>query len=83
MKNKKIYTKMKKKNKSKLKVQVFNDRVNDCYETGNMWGQTWKNLQDLLLPFPNKPSVDVTQKMVQLVNMFLSGFLYFTIDHVC
>lgn len=74
---------MKKKNKSKLKVQVFNDRVNDCYETGNMWGQTWKNLQDLLLPFPNKPSVDVTQKMVQLVNMFLSGFLYFTIDHVC
>lgn len=83
MKDKKIYTKMKKKNKSKLKVQVFNDRVNDCYETGNMWGQTWKNLQDLLLPFPNKPSVDVTQKMVQLVNMFLSGFLYFTIDHVC
>jgi len=32
---------------------------------GNMWAQTWSNIFDLLVPFPNKSSVDVTQEMVK------------------
>jgi len=31
--------------------------------TGNMWAQTWNNLATILRPYPNKPSVDVTQAM--------------------
>lgn len=30
---------------------------------GNMWAQDWANLYDLLEPYPNKPSQDVTQFM--------------------
>ncbi|RWS26965.1 Angiotensin-converting enzyme-like protein, partial [Leptotrombidium deliense] len=32
---------------------------------GNMWAQTWRNLQDILTPFPEKPSIDVTSNMVK------------------
>ena len=30
---------------------------------GNMWAQSWTNLATLLRPFPNKPSIDVSQAM--------------------
>ncbi|KAG7256896.1 hypothetical protein CRUP_021058 [Coryphaenoides rupestris] len=30
---------------------------------GNMWSQTWNNVYDLMIPFPDKPKVDVTDKM--------------------
>ncbi|XP_076440574.1 angiotensin-converting enzyme-like isoform X2 [Babylonia areolata] len=32
---------------------------------GNMWSQQWTSLQDLLMPYPDKPRVDVTSQMVQ------------------
>jgi peptidyl-dipeptidase A len=32
---------------------------------GNMWAQTWGNIADMLLPFPEKPSIDITDKMVK------------------
>uniref|UniRef100_UPI00358E57EB angiotensin-converting enzyme isoform X2 n=1 Tax=Myxine glutinosa TaxID=7769 RepID=UPI00358E57EB len=31
---------------------------------GNMWSQTWNNIYDLVIPFPNKEIVDVTSTMV-------------------
>lgn len=31
---------------------------------GNMWAQSWNNIYDLMIPFPNKPNVDVTNTMV-------------------
>uniref|UniRef100_A0A8C4QHG6 Angiotensin-converting enzyme n=1 Tax=Eptatretus burgeri TaxID=7764 RepID=A0A8C4QHG6_EPTBU len=31
---------------------------------GNMWSQSWSNIYDLVIPFPNKESVDVTSAMV-------------------
>ncbi|XP_041371248.1 angiotensin-converting enzyme-like isoform X2 [Gigantopelta aegis] len=34
---------------------------------GNMWAQTWSNLQDILEPFPGKGSMDVTDELVKQV----------------
>ncbi|XP_048869765.1 angiotensin-converting enzyme [Brienomyrus brachyistius] len=32
---------------------------------GNMWAQTWNNIYDMMIPFPGKPNVDVTDAMIQ------------------
>ncbi|XP_072105103.1 angiotensin-converting enzyme isoform X2 [Mobula birostris] len=32
---------------------------------GNMWAQQWNNIYNLMLPFPNKPNIDVTDMMVK------------------
>lgn len=32
---------------------------------GNMWAQQWNSLQDLLMPFPDKPIFDVTPELVR------------------
>ncbi|XP_071782790.1 angiotensin-converting enzyme [Centroberyx gerrardi] len=32
---------------------------------GNMWAQTWNNVYDMMIPFPDKPNVDVTDEMVK------------------
>uniref|UniRef100_H2LHE1 Angiotensin-converting enzyme n=1 Tax=Oryzias latipes TaxID=8090 RepID=H2LHE1_ORYLA len=32
---------------------------------GNMWAQTWNNIYDLMIPFPGKVNVDVTDEMVR------------------
>ncbi|XP_077019647.1 angiotensin-converting enzyme isoform X3 [Tamandua tetradactyla] len=32
---------------------------------GNMWAQSWENLYDMVVPFPDKPNLDVTSTMVQ------------------
>nr|CAD7437770.1 unnamed protein product [Timema bartmani] len=32
---------------------------------GNMWAQNWKNLADIVLPYPGKQSVDVTPEMLR------------------
>ncbi|KAI1887172.1 hypothetical protein AGOR_G00203390 [Albula goreensis] len=31
---------------------------------GNMWSQTWNNIYDMMIPFPGKPNVDVTNTMI-------------------
>ncbi|TRY89927.1 hypothetical protein DNTS_000391 [Danionella cerebrum] len=31
---------------------------------GNMWSQTWNNIYNMMIPFPEKPNVDVTENMV-------------------
>uniref|UniRef100_A0A8C8J332 Angiotensin-converting enzyme n=1 Tax=Oncorhynchus tshawytscha TaxID=74940 RepID=A0A8C8J332_ONCTS len=31
---------------------------------GNMWSQTWNNIYGMMIPFPGKPNVDVTDEMV-------------------
>lgn len=35
--------------------------------SGNMWAQQWNNIYDLMIPFPEKPNLDVTSTMVQQV----------------
>ncbi|XP_076616131.1 angiotensin-converting enzyme [Chaetodon auriga] len=32
---------------------------------GNMWAQTWNNIYDMMIPFPDKPNLDVTDRMVK------------------
>lgn len=32
-----------------------------------MWAQTWGNIEDLVLPYPGKTSVDVTPEMLKQV----------------
>lgn len=34
---------------------------------GNMWAQQWNNIYDLMVPYPEKPNLDVTSTMVQQV----------------
>ena len=44
-----------------LKVEL------SLYSLGNMWAQTWNNLDDIMRPFKHKQSVDVTPALVQQV----------------
>jgi hypothetical protein len=44
------------------------------YHTGNMWAQTWGNIADILTPYPQKPSINVTGEMVAYV--IFSSFYY-------
>ncbi|XP_021103199.1 angiotensin-converting enzyme isoform X3 [Heterocephalus glaber] len=32
---------------------------------GNMWAQSWENLYNMVVPFPDKPNLDVTSAMVE------------------
>ncbi|MBN3296564.1 angiotensin-converting enzyme [Amia ocellicauda] len=32
---------------------------------GNMWAQQWNNIYDMMIPFPEKPNLDVTDVMVK------------------
>ncbi|PSN37551.1 Angiotensin-converting enzyme [Blattella germanica] len=38
------------------------DRFNEVW---NMWAQNWKNLADMVMPFPGKPVVDVSSEMLR------------------
>lgn len=35
---------------------------------GDMWAQSWDNIYDMVVPFPDKPNLDVTDTMVQKVS---------------
>ncbi|KAB7494923.1 Angiotensin-converting enzyme [Armadillidium nasatum] len=35
-----------------------------AHVTGNMWAQSWINIYDILVPYPNKTSIDVSETMV-------------------
>ncbi|KAJ8264684.1 hypothetical protein GJAV_G00152490 [Gymnothorax javanicus] len=49
---------------------------------GNMWAQTWNNIYNMMIPFPSKPNVDVTDAMVALnwnaTHMFVVSEEFFT-----
>ena len=32
-----------------------------------MWAQSWENIYSLVVPFPEKASIDVTEQMIQQV----------------
>lgn len=40
---------------------------------GDMWAQSWDNIYDMVVPFPDKPSLDITSKMVQKVRQVGQG----------
>uniref|UniRef100_A0A8C5Z8C3 Angiotensin-converting enzyme n=1 Tax=Marmota marmota marmota TaxID=9994 RepID=A0A8C5Z8C3_MARMA len=49
---------------------------------GDMWAQSWQNIYDVVVPFPDKPSLDVTNTMVQkgwnATHMFRVAEQFFT-----
>ena len=49
---------------------------------GNLWGQQWDNIADLVIPYPDKPSLDVTEEMIRQnytpLKMFQMGDEFFT-----
>lgn len=49
---------------------------------GDMWAQSWDNIYDMVVPFPNKPNLDVTNTMVQkgwnVTHMFRVAEEFFT-----
>ncbi|XP_059145137.1 angiotensin-converting enzyme-like [Physella acuta] len=40
---------------------------------GNMWGQAWNSLIDLVLPYPDKPKLDVTEELQRQVDASKAG----------
>lgn len=36
---------------------------------GDMWAQSWENIYDMVVPFPDKPNLDVTSTMLQQVSV--------------
>ncbi|KAM6897562.1 angiotensin-converting enzyme [Xenentodon cancila] len=32
---------------------------------GNMWAQTWNNIYDMMIPYPDRPNLDVTDEMAR------------------
>jgi hypothetical protein len=48
-----------------------------------MWAQEWNNIYDLVIPFKNKASVDVTPTMVtQVANGIVSPSTGFNKKHI-
>uniref|UniRef100_A0A8C3B0J7 Angiotensin-converting enzyme n=1 Tax=Cyclopterus lumpus TaxID=8103 RepID=A0A8C3B0J7_CYCLU len=46
---------------------------------GNMWAQTWNNIYDMMIPFPDKPNLDVTDEMgYNATHMFYVAEDFFT-----
>ncbi|XP_060637297.2 angiotensin-converting enzyme isoform X1 [Anolis sagrei] len=49
---------------------------------GNMWAQQWNNIYDMMVPYPNKPNLDVTSTMQQqnwnVTRMFRVSEEFFT-----
>jgi len=47
-----------------------------------MWAQDWSNIYDLLVPFPNATSIDLTELLVQnnytVIKMFKEAEKFFT-----
>lgn len=41
------------------------------FSPGNMWAQQWNNIYDMMIPYPNKPNLDVTNAMNQKVRNWL------------
>lgn len=71
--------------KNKYGTALFPDTGHiPAHLLGNMWSQSWSNIYDLLTPYPNAISVDITQKMKDKVRKsfckenqvlgFLGGF---------
>ncbi|XP_070546859.1 angiotensin-converting enzyme-like isoform X2 [Ptychodera flava] len=44
--------------------KVGHDSLIPAHILGNMWAQQWTNIYDIVAPYPDKPSVDVTSQMI-------------------
>ena len=44
-----------------------------CF-TGNLWAESWENILNDVLPYPEADQINITYKMIELVSI---GFDYF------
>jgi hypothetical protein len=54
----------------------FHSLIKFLWFLGNMWAQSWENIYSLMVPYPKKSSIDVTQEMIKQV-------LYICIHAIC
>lgn len=47
--------------------KIPSDGTIPAHLLGNMWAQTWNNIQEMMIPFPKKKSVDVTNRLKEQV----------------
>ena len=47
------------------------------YVVGNMWSQSWGNIEQYVRPAPDKPGLDVTEEMIRQVTIYLRLLLWF------
>ncbi|EFX86561.1 hypothetical protein DAPPUDRAFT_307858 [Daphnia pulex] len=47
------------------KDQITEDGLIPAHLLGNMWAQSWEHIYPLVVPFPEKASIDVTEQMKQ------------------
>lgn len=47
------------------------------FSVGNMWAQAWNNIYDMMIPFPNKPNVNVTDAMLNKVSSPKQNWVHF------
>lgn len=55
---------------SPLPVSLLTCAILLCFP-GNMWAQSWSNIFDLVVPFPDATKVDATPAMKEQVSAFL------------
>ena len=65
-----LYTQLHCYTRTKLQDIYGKDRVPDrksipAHLLGNMWGQTWNNIFDLVKPFKDAPKIDVTDELIK------------------
>lgn len=60
-------------------VSLTNAHLEDSFGVpGNMWGQSWKNILDIVIPYPGKRRVDVTAEMLRQGYTPIRSVLRFT-----
>jgi peptidyl-dipeptidase A len=73
--------------RARLRAKYPGDAIADhgpipAHLLGNMWAQEWNNIYDLVVPFPNEPSLDVSKKLKashwDAVKMVRQGERFFT-----
>lgn len=67
---KKVHAYIRMKLRRKYGNDLFKDGTIPAHLLGNMWAQTWNNIMDIAIPFPNKSSIDVTDELVKQVQCF-------------
>lgn len=60
--------------RAKLRAHYGEDKIPKnqpipAHLLGNMWAQSWGNIEDLVLPYPGKTSIDVTPEMLKQVSL--------------
>ena len=58
-----------------IKWNILNNILSaEIYPIGNMWAQSWENIEEILRPSPDTPGLDVTDEMIKQVGNVIPKF---------